>query len=105
MSTNYQYFGIDEGVHIQFLMGEGFTVRAIARTVNRAPSTISREHARNGWVRPWLPRSRGSPAVLRVATEPCRPSSVRTLKPGKYAGSHACAPEPGWGTIFLSIRQ
>ena len=52
MSTNYQHLGIDERAHVQFLLGRGFTVRAIARTVNRAPSTIGRELARNGWVRP-----------------------------------------------------
>jgi IS30 family transposase len=40
-----------------------FTVRAIARTVNRAPSTICRELARNGWARPTLPRGRGRPVV------------------------------------------
>jgi transposase, IS30 family len=63
MSTNYQHLGIDERVHIQFLLGRGFTVRAIARTVNRAPSTIGRELERNGWVRPSWPRGPGRPAV------------------------------------------
>ncbi len=63
MSTNYQHLCIDERAHIQFLLERGFTVRAIARTVNRAPSTISRELACNGWVRPNLPRGRGRPVI------------------------------------------
>jgi transposase, IS30 family len=63
MSTNYKHLGIDERAHIQFLLERGLTVRAIARTVNRAPSSIGRELARNGWVRPLLPRGRGRPAI------------------------------------------
>ena len=63
MVKNYQHVGIDERIHIQVLLERGFTVRAIARSVSRAPSTIGRELARNGWVRPSLPRSRGRPAV------------------------------------------
>ncbi len=63
MIPNYQHLGIDERAHIQFLLERGFTIRAIARTMNRAPSTIGRELARNGWVRPSLSRGRGRPAV------------------------------------------
>ncbi len=54
---------MNERSHIQFLLQRGFTVRAIARTVNRAPSTIGRELARNGWARPLLPRGRGRPLI------------------------------------------
>jgi IS30 family transposase len=63
MSTNYQHLCIDERAHIQLLLQQGFTVRAIGRTVNRAPSTIGRELARNGWARPVLPRGRGRPLL------------------------------------------
>src|SRR5208282_4177020 len=63
MSTYYQHLGIDERAQIRFLLERGFTVRAIARTVNRAPSTIGRELARNGWARPVLPRGRGRPLI------------------------------------------
>ena len=63
MTTNYQHLCIDERAHIQFLLQQGLTVRAIARTVSRAPSTIGRELARNGWVRPVLPRGRGRPVI------------------------------------------
>ena len=63
MTTNYRHLCIDERAHIQFLLEQGFTVRAIARTVNRAPSTIGRELTRNGWARPVLPRGRGRPLI------------------------------------------
>jgi IS30 family transposase len=63
MSKKYQHLDIDERVHIQFLLERGFTVRAIARTVNRAPSSIGRELVRNDWVRPVRPRRRGRPCI------------------------------------------
>jgi transposase, IS30 family len=63
MTKNYQQLCIDERAHIQFLLQQELTVRAIARTVSRAPSTIGRELARNGWVRPGLRRRRGRPAI------------------------------------------
>jgi IS30 family transposase len=63
MTKNYQHLCLDERAHIQWLLERRFTVRAIARTVNRAPSTICRELARNGWARPTLPRGRGRPVV------------------------------------------
>jgi len=63
MTTNYQHLGIDERAHVPFLLQQEFTVRAIARTVNRAPSTVGRELARNGLALPVLPRRRGRPLV------------------------------------------
>lgn len=38
-------------------------MRALARTVNRAPSSFGQELARNGWARPVLPRGRGRPLI------------------------------------------
>lgn len=94
MIANYQHLGINERAHIQFLLERGFTVRAIARTVNRAPSTIGRELARNGWVRPSLPRGRGRPAVAggyravqaqqRAALEARRARKPPRLRPGTW---------------------
>lgn len=63
MNTTYQHLGLDERAHIQFLLERGLTIRAIAEAVNRAPSTISRELARNGWRCPSRPRGRGRPLV------------------------------------------
>lgn len=63
MNTTYQHLGLDERSHIQFLLARGLTIRAIAEAVNRAPSTISRELACNGWRCPSLPRGRERAAV------------------------------------------
>jgi IS30 family transposase len=94
MSTNYQHLGIDERAHVQFLLGRGFRVRAIARTLNRAPSSIGRELARNGWVRPSLPRGRGRPAIAggyravqaqqRADLEAGRVRRLARLRPGTW---------------------
>jgi IS30 family transposase len=94
MTTNYQHLSIDERAHIQFLLERGFTVRAIARTVNRAPSTIGRELARNGWARPVSPRGRGRPLIAggyravraqgRADAEAGRARRPPRLRPGTW---------------------
>lgn len=50
---------------IQFRLEQGSTLRAIARSVERSPSTISRELERNGWVNPAkvVQRGPGRPAL------------------------------------------
>jgi IS30 family transposase len=94
MTTNYQHLCIDERAHIQFLLQQGLTVRAIARTVSRAPSTIGRELARNGWVRPVLPRGRGRPIIAggyravqaqrRADSKALRARRLPRLRPGTW---------------------
>ncbi len=49
MTKTYQHLCLDERAHIQWLLERRFTVRAIARTVNRAPSTIWRELVARGY--------------------------------------------------------
>ena len=63
MNKSYEHLCMAERSEIQFLLSKGFTVRAIARTVNRSPSTVSRELSRNYWPSPDLPRGRGRPRV------------------------------------------
>jgi IS30 family transposase len=90
MATTYRHLGLEERAHIQFLLTRGSTLRAIAAALERSPSTISRELARNGWTRPVLPRGRGRPAVAggyravlaqqraeRVAREARQPPRLR----------------------------
>ena len=61
MHTCYRHLSIDERAFIQLALQQGCTLRAIARSVQRAPSTVSRELSRNGWIRPAWPRGRGRP--------------------------------------------
>ena len=63
MNTNYRHLTVDERVFIQLALERGCTLRAIARSVQRAPSTISRELTRNAWIRPPKRRGRGRPLL------------------------------------------
>src|ERR1017187_4144710 len=63
MNTDYRHLNVDERVFIQLALERGCTLRAIARSVQRAPSTISRELARNAWIRPPKHRCRGGPRL------------------------------------------
>ena len=63
MNTDYRHLNVDERVFIQLALERGCTLRAIARSVQRAPSTISRELARNAWIRPPKHHRRGRPRL------------------------------------------
>ena len=52
MGTNYKHLSCEERTMIQLSLEQGCTLRAIARSVQRAPSSISRELNRNGWSNP-----------------------------------------------------
>ena len=45
MNTDYRHLNVDERAFIQLALERSCTLRAIARSVQRAPSTISRELA------------------------------------------------------------
>jgi IS30 family transposase len=62
MSVHYTKLSLNERIQIQTLYDTSLTVRAIARTVRRAPSTISRELARNRH----CPAQRGSQSTRRI---------------------------------------
>ncbi len=64
MGTNYKHLSCEERTMIQLSLEQGCTLRAIARSVQRAPSSISRELKRNGWINPaTAPRKRGRPPL------------------------------------------
>ena len=47
MGTNYEHLSAEERATIMLMRGEGCSLRAMARRLHRARSTISRELARN----------------------------------------------------------
>ena len=49
MGKRYEHLSIEERALIQAKLETGCTLRAIARSVQRSPSTISRELKRSGW--------------------------------------------------------
>ena len=62
--TTYAHLSCEERTFIQLGLEQGQTLRALADQLGRAPSTLSRELARNGWRDPArLPPRRGRPPV------------------------------------------
>ena len=62
MGKNYEHLSIAERSMLHYQLSLGCKLRAIARSLQRAPSTISRELHRNGWSgQPVIPRP-GRPA-------------------------------------------
>ena len=60
MGTNHEQLSCEERTMIQLSLEQGCMLRAIARSMHRAPSSISRELARNGWSNPAAaPKKRG----------------------------------------------
>ena len=61
---SYTHMGAEERETLSLGQSQGFSMRAMARVLGRAPSTVSREHARatRGLGRPSLDaRSKGQP--------------------------------------------
>lgn len=63
MGKNYDQLSIEERTMIQTQLAMGIKPSAIAKSINRPASTLSRELRRNGWSRPKTPRGPGRPAV------------------------------------------
>ena len=61
MSTQYRHLSMDERAFLQLALERGESLRAAAISLGRAPSTISRELARNGWVAPRHRHRHGRP--------------------------------------------
>lgn len=64
MGMNYKHLSCEERTLIQLSLEQGCTLRVIARSLQRVPSSISRELKRNGWTNPTTGlRKRGHPPL------------------------------------------
>ncbi len=64
MKTKYKHLNCEERVLIQLSLEKGCTIRAIARSLDRSASSVSRELARNNWCSPQAQAFRpGRPAL------------------------------------------
>ena len=102
----YTHLDSAERAVIQLGLEQGQTVRAIASSLDRSPSTISRELRRNGWRDPRrLPPRRGRPARAggyrapeaqrRAAQLAACPRRLRRLTPG----------QPLWTRVVKLLRK
>ena len=74
MNTKYKHLNCEERTLIQLSLERGCTLRAIALSLDRNQSSVSRELLRNGW---------------------CNPKAVHTNKPVRpvLAGGYRAAPD------------
>jgi len=107
MGTTYEHLSCEERTMIQLSLERGSTLRAIARSVLRAPSSISRELKRNGWSDPAMaPTSRrGRPPVAGGYRAPLAQRRADAL-----ASQARCPPRlalggPLWGHVERLLRE
>ncbi|WP_155736353.1 helix-turn-helix domain-containing protein, partial [Stutzerimonas frequens] len=76
---SYSELSVEERAAIQLGQAQGFSLRGIARLINRSPSTISRELRRNqDGIGAYAARS--AQQQMRIRRQACRPK--RKLLPG-----------------------
>lgn len=105
MDTQYRHLRLEERVVLQLALERGFSQRAIAAELGRAPSSISRELARNGW------RTRPQPARRG---RPLRAGGYRAVVAQARAQQHAQTPRvarrlgpasPLWPELLALLRR
>lgn len=91
----YQHMSIDERETLSLGLAQGQSLRTMATVLGRAPSTVSREHARNARGHPYRACSAQSLAVTR-ARQPRRPRKLLDPWLWQYVRTHlgqGCSPE------------
>ncbi len=105
MGTNYKHLSMEERTMIQMGLEQGCTLRAIALSVQRPPSTISRELKRNAWTNPAMePRRRGRPRIAgsyRVTVAQARASELVATPRGP---SRLAMDGPLWPLVQRLLR-
>ena len=105
MGTNYQHLSCEERTMIQLGLEQGCTLRAIARSVQRAPSSISRELNRNGWNNPaTAPKKRGRPPVAGGYRAPISQQRASALARTARCPSRLAQDGPLWGHVERLLR-
>ena len=98
MGTNYKYLSCEERPPIQFSLERGCTLRVLARSLQRVPSSISRELQRNGWTNPTTgPRKRGRPPLAGGYRAPLAQQRAARLARTARCPSRLAQAGPLWG--------
>ena len=106
MGKNYEQLSCEERTMIQFLLERDCTVREIARSVERSPSTISRELKRNGWINPaHRPRKRGRPVVAGGYRAPLAHQRAEQLTRMARVPSLLAHDGPLWPQVMRLLRK
>ena len=101
MGTNYKHLSCEERTMTQLSLEQGCTLRAIARSVHRVPSTISRELNHNGWCDPAAtPRKRGHPPVAGGYCAPAAQQRADALARAPRTSPRLAPDGPLWGHVM-----
>ena len=105
MQTTYQHLQLEERALIQTMLEQGYKPAAIALSLGRSRSTISRELSRNNYTAPSTPRPVGRPflaggyrcvrANQRARTLSCKPRVPRRMVAGT----------PLWHCVLSGLSQ
>ena len=106
MGTNYKHLSCEERTMIQLSLEQGCTLRAIARSVQRAPSSISRELRRNGWSHPaTAPKKRGRPPVAGGYRAPLAQQRADVLATKARCPARLAQDGPLWNHVERLLRE
>ena len=106
MGTNYKHLNIEERTMIQMSLEQGWTLRAMARSVQRPPSTISRELKRNGWTNPAAePRRPGRPRLAGGYRAPVAQARATGLASTPRCPSRLTLDGPLWPLVEDWLRS
>jgi IS30 family transposase len=105
MKTTYIHLTCEERTMIQLSLEQGCTLRAIARSVQRAPSSISRELSRNGWRKPLPgPKKPGRPRVAGGYRAPLAQQRADSLAATARCRSRLVLDGALWGHVEQLLR-
>ena len=106
MGTNYKLLSCEERTIIQLSLEQGCTLRVIVRSLQRAPSSISRELKRNGWTNPTTgPRKRGRPPLAGGYRAPHAQQRAAPLARTARCPSRLAQAGPLWGYGARLLRD
>ena len=106
MGTNYKHLSCEERTLIQLKLEQGCPLRVIARCLQRAPSSISRELKRNGWTNPTTgPRKHGRPPLSGGYRAPLAPQRAAGLARTARYPSRLAQDGPLWGYGARLLRD
>ena len=112
MTKSYEHLKVEERALIQAMLELGSSVRAIARSLDRAPSTISRELARCAWAGPDAPLARPRLRTRGVNGYWCEAAHKRArslaikprTQPKLLIGAVAGAGNALWESVYSALH-
>ena len=106
MGSNYKHLSCEERTLIQLSLEQGYTLRVIARSLQRAPSSIRRKLKRNGWTNPTTgSRKRGCPPLAGGYRAPLAPQHAAGLARTARYPSRLAQAGPLWGSGARLLRD